>query len=152
MHDLPAQTFIAKSEVETAAVASRLAALLRGGEYISLEGDLGAGKTVFSRQLAIAFGITESVTSPTFVIQKSYQVPLPLTAVRSLIHYDLYRITNYYELLDMGFEDHSRDSVVLVEWGNLFLKDFPVAPIRVQIQIEPDDSRTITISGLEQEL
>src|SRR5687768_9204330 len=109
------QTFHSASEQDTAKLAQRLAAVLKGGEYISLEGDLGAGKTYFARALAAAIGVSGPVTSPTFVIQKVYSVE-GNSRISQLVHYDFYRIGSYPELIDLGFEDHADDAVVLAEW------------------------------------
>ncbi len=148
MSDGKPKVFTSHSEEETAAIARGVAAALRGGEYISLEGDLGAGKTLFSRELARALGITEPVTSPTFVIQKLYDVAGNSQGISRLVHYDFYRITNYHELVDMGFEDTDSHTVVLAEWGDLFVKDFPVEAVRIKFEILPDDVRNVVIYGL----
>jgi tRNA threonylcarbamoyladenosine biosynthesis protein TsaE len=121
------QTFVCMTADETAHLATRVARVLRGGDYISLEGDLGAGKTHFSRALAGALGVEEPVTSPTFVLQKVYEVR-DNPSVQWLAHYDFYRISDFSELLDMGFEDHDESTVVVAEWGDLFISglSFPV--------------------------
>lgn len=140
-------TFICNSEEQTAALATRMAPHLNGGTYISLEGDLGAGKTFFSRALARSLGISEPITSPTFVLQKSYDVP-DHPSITRLFHYDFYRIADYSELIDVGFEDHDAQTLVLAEWGDLFLNDFPVNPVRIQFSTQSDNSRLIAVSGL----
>jgi tRNA threonylcarbamoyladenosine biosynthesis protein TsaE len=148
MSPTPPQIFTSHSEQETAQLARQVATALRGGEYISLEGDLGAGKTLFSRELARALGITESVTSPTFVIQKVYPIPANSGHLSHLVHYDFYRISDYHELIDLGFEDHDSSTIVLAEWGNLYVDYFPVSPVRIHIEIRPRDVRLISISGI----
>jgi len=142
-----ARSFTSASEEETAQLAERVAACLKGGEYLSLEGDLGAGKTFFSRALAHALGIMTPITSPTFVIQKIYSLP-PNRSIKLLVHYDFYRITDYQELVDLGFEDHDSRTIVLAEWGNLYQHEFPVQPVRIQFETLHDDRRLITITGL----
>ncbi len=145
-----AETHIYQSnnETDTAALARRVGAALVGGEYISLEGDLGAGKTFFARELARSLGIMENITSPTFVIQKIYPITGFRPGISALVHYDFYRIGNYHELLDLGFEDHDCEVIVLAEWGNLFIQDFPVQPVRIQFTTQADNTRLIAISGV----
>ncbi len=138
----------ADSEDDTALLAGRVGAALTGGEYVSLEGDLGAGKTFFARALAHSLGIEGNVTSPTFVLQKIYHVSAGRQGISRLVHYDFYRIGNYHELLDLGFEDHDGETVVLAEWGNLFIKYFPQPLVRIQIEPQPDNTRLISIAGL----
>ncbi len=141
-------TVHSRNEGETAALAAKVANSIKGGDYVSLEGDLGAGKTLFARELARALGITGSVSSPTFVLQKYYPVEPSRNGISKLAHYDFYRISNYHELLDLGFEDHDSETVVLAEWGDLFLNDFPVSPVRIRFSIKPDDHRLIEVHNL----
>lgn len=148
MSTAPAHTYQCRSEQETAALAQKLASAICGGSYISLEGDLGAGKTLFVRAFISAFGITENVTSPTFVLQKYYRLPVPVNGITQVAHYDFYRISDYNELLDLGFEDHASDTVVLAEWGDMFIKDFPQQPIRVRFAIQPNNVRLIELHNL----
>jgi tRNA threonylcarbamoyladenosine biosynthesis protein TsaE len=143
----PVQKFHCMTADDTSELAGRVAGVLRGGDYVSLEGDLGAGKTHFTRALAKALGVKGTVTSPTFVLQKNYALPKHPT-LRGIAHYDFYRISDYSELLDMGFEDHDSTTLVLAEWGDLFISEFPVKPIRINFETNSDDSRLILISGL----
>lgn len=142
------QIFESKSENDTSLFAQRVARQVNGGDYISLEGDLGAGKTFFSREFARALGITENVTSPTFLLQKTYTVNPPHNNIVQLTHYDFYRIASYYELIDLGFEDHDNQTVVLAEWGDLYLEDFPKLPIRLCFRLQPDNTRLIEVHNL----
>ncbi len=141
------QKIVCANEPETTALAHLIAPLLKGGDYVSLEGDLGAGKTFFARALAASFGITESVTSPTFVLQKSYSVASH-PSIKRLAHYDFYRIFDYEELLDIGFEDHDTETLVFAEWGDMFISDFPRQPVRIKFNTHYNDSRLIEVSGL----
>lgn len=142
------QIFRSNSQEETAALARRVAANLRGGDYVSLEGDLGAGKTYFCREIARSFGICINITSPTFVLQKIYNLPREHNGILYLAHYDFYRIDNYHELLDLGYEDHDSETVILAEWGDKFLYDFPKVPVRIRFSIESEDSRLIELHNL----
>ena len=144
MSDLQPLILNCKSPAETERVARRFALALTGGEFVSLEGDLGVGKTFFARAVARALGIKEPITSPTFVLQKIYQSPGG--RVGSLIHYDLYRLQSYGELLDLGFAEHPTDSAILAEWGNKFMAEYDRPVIRVRLEPEAEESRLITFS------
>ena len=129
------------SEVETAHFARTLAANLRAGDLLLLEGPLGAGKTFFTQALIKSLGVSEQVTSPTFVIVKSYQGALPIH------HIDAYRLLDApdprqaFDELDIDIEG----SLTIVEWG----KNFDVTGIALHIEIEigPGQSRTLTLEG-----
>ena len=140
-------TLLTRSPEETAAIAAALADVLRGGEVVSLEGDLGAGKTFFAGALAHALGAAGPVTSPTFVLQKTYE--LAGTRLRSLVHYDVYRLADYSELADIGFEDLDAQSVALIEWGDRFLDNYASPPLRVSLTVTGERTRRIVI-GLDQ--
>ncbi len=88
-----------------------------GATVLGLKGDLGAGKTTFTQSLARACGITETLTSPTFVIQKTYKIPQPAT-FSSLIHIDAYRLESSDELLHLGFQELLQDpnNLICIEW------------------------------------
>jgi len=128
----------------TGELAAAFAALLLPGDIVSLEGDLGAGKTFFARALARALGVTEHVASPTFVLQRIYETPHK--AIRRIYHYDVYRLTGYGELADLGFEDLPDDAVALVEWGQKIRDDYHVAPVTVTLAHTGDQTRRITVS------
>jgi len=141
------QNITTNSESETEAFARALASHLQGGMVVSLEGDLGAGKTFLARALARQLGISEPITSPTFVLQKLYAIP-EHPSIHKLAHYDFYRIQHYDELMDMGFEDHDADTLVLCEWGDLFVSEFPCKPVRIRIEALSETTRQISVSGL----
>lgn len=105
--------FESHSPQETEALGQRLAAELRPGQVIALRGDLGAGKTAFTRGLARGLGITDPVTSPTYTIVNEYpQGRIPL------FHFDMYRLTGPDDLFDIGWEDYlDRGGVCVVEWS-----------------------------------
>jgi tRNA threonylcarbamoyladenosine biosynthesis protein TsaE len=132
-----------RSPEETAIAAAALAGLLNGGDVVSLEGDLGAGKTCFTAGVVRALGGTAHVTSPTFVLQKTYDLPGP--RLRSVVHYDVYRLADYTELVDIGFEDLDPQSVALVEWGDRFLDDYPRRPLRVSLQVTGEQTRRMMV-------
>jgi tRNA threonylcarbamoyladenosine biosynthesis protein TsaE len=112
-----------KNEKETSAFAEKFAKKLRGGEVIGLVGELGAGKTVFTKGLAHGLGISERVQSPTFLLMKVYEVR-PSTRlgrkIKNLVHVDAYRISNANELVDIGLLDWLGQPgvVTVIEWAD----------------------------------
>lgn len=104
--------FLSHSAEETFAFAKRVADKLKGGEIILLNGDLGAGKTTFTKGLARALGIKETVTSPTFTYVKEYDGRL------TLYHFDMYRVSDADEVYELGLEEYFyKGGVVVVEWN-----------------------------------
>ncbi len=131
------------SESETEAVGEALAATLFPGTVIAFTGDLGAGKTAFTRGLARGLGIGERVTSPTFTIVNEYEGGrLPL------FHFDMYRLESSEELFDIGWEDYlRRGGVCAVEWSEK-VADALVGALRVDIRRgEGERDRVITVTG-----
>ena len=134
--------FVTHSPKETMALAERFAALLRPGDVVAYTGDLGAGKTAFTRGIARGLGIPEGVTSPTFTIVNEYEGGrLPL------FHFDLYRLGDPEELFDIGWEDYlARGGVCAVEWSENVADALEDEPIRVDIRRgEHDGQRVISI-------
>ncbi len=131
------------SEQETEAVGENLARALPPGAVIAFTGDLGAGKTAFTRGLAQGLGIGDRVTSPTFTIVNEYEGGrLPL------FHFDMYRLESSDELFDIGWEDYlRRGGVCAVEWSEK-VADALAGAIRVDIRRgDGDTDRVITVSG-----
>lgn len=140
-------TYRTQSAAETEALGEKLARRLQGGEVIAFTGDLGAGKTAFTRGLARGLGITDRVTSPTFTIVNEYEGGrLPL------FHFDMYRLSCSDELYDIGWEDYlARGGVCAVEWSEIVEDALEADTIRVDIKNQGGDSRSITITGVELE-
>lgn len=137
--------FITNSPAQTEAVGAALAQRLAPGTVIAYRGDLGAGKTAFTRGLAKGLGIADSVTSPTYTIVNEY------TSGRlPLFHFDMYRLGSEEELFDIGWEDYlERGGVCAVEWSeNVW--DALERPIIVTISRLDEDSRKIVIEGGDQ--
>lgn len=136
--------FITKTVEETEAIGNALAQKLSPGDIIAFYGDLGAGKTAFTRGLARGLGIGEMVTSPTYTIVNEY------TSGRlPLFHFDMYRLGGPDDLFDIGWEDYlARGGVCAVEWSERVDEVLDDA-IRVTIEVHPDapDSRIITIDA-----
>lgn len=112
-----------RSLVDTHAVATALAMLARAGDLIVLSGDMGAGKTAFAQGFGSALGVTEPITSPTFTLVHSYDLPLNSHGAHGahvLHHADLYRLERTTEVADLALEELADgDGIVLVEWGDV---------------------------------
>lgn len=130
--------FISRSEKDTYAFAKRIADKLKGGETILLSGDLGAGKTTFTKGLALALGVKETVTSPTFTYVREYDGRLPL------FHFDMYRVADADEVYELGLEEYFyRGGVVVVEWNKF---DDVKNPIVINVRSLGDNLREFEIS------
>lgn len=112
---------------DTVALGERLATLLRPGDLIILTGDLGAGKTTFTRGLAAGLGVEGRVSSPTFIIARVHPGPVPL------VHVDAYRLTDLAEVDDLDLDSDLEESVTVVEWGEGLVEE--LSPNRLEIQI-----------------
>ena len=137
-------TVITKSPEQTELLGKKLAELLRPGDVIAYYGDLGAGKTAFTRGLAAGLGIREAVTSPTYTIVNEY-----LSGRMPLVHFDMYRLSSSEELFDIGWEDYlARGGVCAVEWSEN-VADALTDAISITIEKDPAqrDWRKITIEG-----
>ena len=132
--------YITHSPEETEAVGQALAQKLTPGMVLAYEGDLGAGKTAFTRGLARGLGATEAVTSPTYTIVNEY-----LSGRMPLFHFDMYRLATGDDLWDIGWEDYlERGGVCAVEWSEN-VADALEDVIRVRIEKLGEDTRRITI-------
>jgi tRNA threonylcarbamoyladenosine biosynthesis protein TsaE len=135
----PVRTVITRSEEETFRLAEELASGFCGKEIVLLEGDLGAGKTVFARGIASGAGFRNihDVGSPSFTLVNIY------AGRHRIYHIDLYRLDREAEILDLGWEDYLGENIVIVEWAEKLT--FPLEGISVRIEPGPDDERRITI-------
>lgn len=135
--------FRTETPEETEALGAQLGAQLPAGAVLAYTGDLGAGKTAFTRGLAKGLGISERVTSPTYTIVNEYEGGrLPL------FHFDLYRLESEEELFEIGWEDYlARGGVCAVEWSEN-VRDALGETITVHIaRGATDNQRSITIEG-----
>ena len=134
--------FITNSPLETEAVGARLAEQLKPGTVIAYRGDLGAGKTAFTRGLARGLGINDPVTSPTYTIVNEY-----LGGRLPLFHFDMYRLHSADDLFDIGWDDYlERGGICAVEWSENVAEAME-DPITVTIEKLGEDSRKITVTG-----
>ena len=132
-----------QSHSQTEEVAAMLATLLVGGETIALRGDLGAGKTCFTRGLASGLGCDErQVSSPTFIVLQRYR-----GARIDLVHVDAYRLSNPEQLRDSGLELGAHDCVAAIEWSERVESELPADTITVSLVATSATDRAITISA-----
>lgn len=126
---------------ETQNLAQSLAQLLEAQDTITLEGDLGAGKTTFTQALAKGLGITRTVNSPTFTIMKQYEGRLPFN------HLDVYRLADSDE--DLGWEEiFYGDAVTVVEWAHLIEEDLPDERLAIEIYRIDNDKRKFVLKPI----
>ncbi|MBM7663316.1 tRNA threonylcarbamoyladenosine biosynthesis protein TsaE [Bacillus mesophilus] len=134
-------SWITNNEEETRKFASNLGQLVRAGDVILLEGDLGAGKTTFTKGLAEGLGVTRTVNSPTFTIIKEYNGRIPL------YHMDVYRVSDEFE--DLGFDEYFHGSgVTVVEWAHLIQEQLPSKYACIKITREDDQKRKIVYQAV----
>ena len=131
--------FISHSVNETENFAYELASKITAPKVICLTGDLGAGKTAFTRGFARYFGIEKGVSSPTFIIMHRYE------GSEVINHYDLYRLSDFDELLDIGFEEQIESGISIIEWPDDFMQYLPDDKIVVRITRLGDNERRIVI-------
>ena len=136
--------FITNSPAETEEIGASLGKIIKPGTVIAYRGDLGAGKTAFTRGLARGLGSTELVTSPTYTIVNEY-----LGGRCPLFHFDMYRLASSDDLWDIGWEDYlDRSGICAVEWSEN-VEDALEEPIIITIEKLGEESRRITIEGGE---
>ena len=139
-------TFTTNSPEETEALGEKLAKILSPGTVIAYCGDLGAGKTAFTRGLARGLGYREPVTSPTYTIVNEY-----LGGRLPLFHFDMYRLASSEDLWDIGWEDYlDRGGVCAVEWSEN-VEDAMENALWVRIEKTGDESRRITLEGVDED-
>lgn len=135
--------FYTKSEQETEALGEKLAGQLKPGAVIAYYGDLGAGKTAFTRGLGRGLGIEDRITSPTYNIVNEYPGIIPL------FHFDMYRLQSSEDLFDIGWEDYlQRGGVIAVEWSER-VEDVLEDVLTIEIRKDPanPEGRIITVEG-----
>lgn len=127
------------SLVDTHAVAAALATVARGGDLIVLSGEMGTGKTAFAQGFGSALGVVEPITSPTFTLVHSYDLPHGGHGADLLHHADLYRLERTTEVADLALEELADgDGIVLVEWGDVVEALFG-DHLEVHLELDDDD-------------
>lgn len=133
------------SPEETIAFAEKIGSLLKSGDIIAYRGGLGAGKTTFTRGLALGMGLPDNVSSPTFALINEYR-----GRELSLFHFDMYRIMNEEALETTGFYDYmEEDGVIAVEWSENIEGLLPEKTIIIDIAVTGENERRITVTGDE---
>lgn len=135
------QLHYSSSIEETFAIARDFITSLGGFGVISLEGPLGAGKTHFVKGAALALGIEDTVTSPTFTLLQSYG-----KQGNRLHHFDFYRLRNEAEAIDLGLDDYFSEGICIIEWGDRFLNLLPPETWRLTIKPLCEHKREISCS------
>ncbi len=137
--------FISKSEKDTIKLARKFEKKLKGGEVVVLNGDLGAGKTTFTKALCKALKVKENVTSPTFTLMNIY------TSGRlPLYHFDMYRIEDESEAEELGLNDYFySNGVCMIEWAQNIKHILPKNLITINIEKLGETSRKFEILGME---
>jgi tRNA threonylcarbamoyladenosine biosynthesis protein TsaE len=144
------QTLTTSSPKQTQKLASDILNNLNDTRIIALYGDLGSGKTTFIQGLAKSLGITKKIISPTFIIMRSYQIPMPHAQRRASLthfyHLDLYRINNTNELQDLGIFDLLKDpqNLVAIEWPEKIRSYLPENRINIHFEYIEENKRKIT--------
>jgi len=134
------KTYITKSDQETIALGSKIGATLRGGDFLALTGDLGGGKTQFTKGIAKALGITETVVSPTFTIERVYD---------NLHHFDLYRTENDQEIRESILDlQNDSQAIVVVEWPENIQGILPEKHLAINFKYLEENEREITFSNV----
>lgn len=133
------------SPEQTVEFARKIGERLKGGEIIAYRGGLGAGKTTFTRGLAVGFGVGDDVTSPTFALVNEYR-----KNGKSLCHFDMYRISGEGDLETTGFYDYmDGESVLVIEWSENIADYLPEGTIFITINSLGGDEREIEIEGMD---
>jgi len=131
------------SEAETVEAGFKLGSVLKAGDVVCINGDLGTGKTAFTKGIAQALGIDGYITSPTFTIVNEHKGTV------DLFHFDVYRIASPDEMFEIGFDEYlDGKGVVVIEWSDLIAEIIPPEHIRVDMEKLPDDfnARVIRIN------
>jgi tRNA threonylcarbamoyladenosine biosynthesis protein TsaE len=131
-------TITCPDETDTRAAGARLAALLRPGDVIVLAGELGCGKTVFAGGVADGLGIERPVTSPSFVLVRTYD-----DGFLPLVHVDVYRLGSLAEFEDLEVLEFADTGVAVIEWGEAVVVELPEDHLVVRFDVHEDGSRTL---------
>lgn len=138
-------TTITKSTDETYAFARKIAETLSPGDIVTLQGDLGSGKTTFTQALGRALGVKKRITSPSFLVMKTYTIDKGI--IKRLNHIDLYRIENEQDIKIMGLEDFMSDpeAITIIEWPEKMGSLLPQRRIALEFEYVDENTRKIAI-------
>lgn len=141
------QTITTHNQKETHQLAKKVLADLGNRNIITLEGELGAGKTTFSQGLLAAAGAEGPFTSPTFVIMKQYDLPEPVGRIRTIYHLDCYRV-NSQDILDLGWQEliSNPHNLLLVEWPEKIADILPEQSVKIRIKITGEEERDLEMA------
>ncbi|WP_051265260.1 tRNA (adenosine(37)-N6)-threonylcarbamoyltransferase complex ATPase subunit type 1 TsaE [Nakamurella lactea] len=131
---------------DTMRFGAALGSRLRPGDLVLLAGELGAGKTALTKGIAVGMGITETITSPTFVLARVHNGTrdgLPTT----LVHVDAYRLGGSVELDDLDLDTDLSRAAVVIEWGEGIAAGLASDPLHIKLIRHPDDSRSAVVSA-----
>lgn len=139
------ERIITCSPEETIAAAQKIGGLLKSGDIIAYKGGLGAGKTTFTRGLALGLGLGDVVSSPTFALVNEYSGDN-----LNIYHFDMYRIDNEWDLESSGFYDYDfNNNIAVVEWSENIRQFLPPNIIRITINTLDELKREIILEGDE---
>lgn len=138
------KSFKTVSQDETCTLGRKLGELLKAGDIVCLVGDLGTGKTAFTKGIAEALGVSGYITSPTFTFVNEYQGRIPM------FHFDVYRIGEPEDLFEIGFEEYlEQDAVVVIEWADMIKDILPSEYIWVEIKKDINADFNIRIIDIQ---
>lgn len=122
-------------------VAEKLADYVKSGDVVALIGDLGTGKTTFTKKFAKTLGVTDNLKSPTFnYVLEYFSGRLPL------YHFDVYRLGEAEEIYEVGYEDYlGGDGVMLIEWADIIQSELPKEYIRITLEYDGDETRGVSL-------
>jgi len=136
---------LTKSEEATALFGVLFAEALEAGDILSLDGDLGAGKTAFSKGLSKGLGIEDMISSPTFMLVMEHENPNGLM----LFHFDVYRLSGSDDFFDAGLDEYfSRGGVCVIEWGDVIsevFSSYEENTVYMKIEVKSENAREFTI-------
>lgn len=140
--------FVTKNEQETYDLAKVLADQAKAGSVWALFGELGSGKTTFTKALAKSLGVKEAVTSPTFVISKEYYLPKVVNGIKKLIHIDCYRLDTLsdYDSEEMREKFSQKDALIIVEWPERVLALLPEGTVKIKFEYLDKNSRKVSLN------
>ena len=137
-----------KSNKETKELGAKLGKLLKAGDAVLLDGELGAGKTTFTQGIASSLNIRGEVTSPTFVIAREHK---SLDNKANLVHVDAYRLSTLAEISQLDLTSDLEESILVVEWGKGLVNDLVDQPIKVRItHSDNENEREIEIDATDE--